>query len=296
MLFNRFWMRHRRLIFILVLFAAPVIPLFALKVTLPRLNFYDKLSAYVVYPIAETAENLGRGLGVVWSHYIDLVHTSRERDAVKKENLELRGRILQLEEFESENKRLKELLSMTDLPPVKAIGGKVIGQDSSTESMSFVINVGTDQGISPRMPVVSSEGVVGTITRVYAHSSVFVALVDPSHDVDGIITRSRARFIVEGRGSSLLGRLKYLDRAEDIRAGDLVVTSGLDGVFPKGLPMGFVVDVDRPRVGVAQEAEMRASVDFGHLEEVLVLKYKGTDVDQQADDNATANQQPGGRS
>ena len=275
MIFNKIWNRHRRLIFILILFSAPIVPLFLVKVTLPRVHVYDNVSAWVVHPIAEAGRNLTGGVGVLWNRYLALVNTSRENDLLRRESQELHARILQLEEFESENKRLRDMLSMPDAPTLKKVAGKIIGQDSSGESLTYVLNIGSDSGLKVRMPVVTAQGVVGTLSRVYKHSSIFVAVVDPSHDVDGIITRSRARFIVEGRGTPLVGRLKYLDRAEDVRVGDLVVTSGLDGTFPKGLKVGNIVRIDRPRTGVSQEAELRPIVDFGHLEEVLVLLYDG---------------------
>ena len=119
--------------------------------------------------------------------------------------------------------------------------------------------------------MVSSLGVVGRVSEVFSHSSRVVSIVDPSHDVDGIIARSRARFIVEGRGKPLIARLKYLDRSEDVRVGDQVLTSGLDNVYPKGWPIGNVVRVERQRTGVSQEAEVRPLVDIGRLEEVVVL-------------------------
>jgi rod shape-determining protein MreC len=275
MVLNKFWMRHRRLIFILILFVAPLIPLFMLRVSLPRLHVLDRVSSWVVHPTAEAGRNLVTGVGVLWSRYIALVDTAEEIEKLKKENLDLENTILQYKEMEAENSRLKELLSMPVLPKSKVVAGKIIGQDTTPESMSFFVNVGSEQGIKPRMPVVTAQGIVGTISRVYRNSSLFISIADPSHDVDGIVVRSRARFIVEGRGRSLLGRLKYLDRAEDIRVGDSVVTSGLDGVFPKGLKIGDIVRVERPRTGVTQEAELRTAVDFGSLEEVLVLESGG---------------------
>jgi rod shape-determining protein MreC len=154
----------------------------------------------------------------------------------------------------------------------KQLGAKIIGQDSSSESLGFFLNVGERDGVQPRMPVVTASGIVGSILRVYPSSSLFVAVADPAHNVDGIVNRSRARFVVEGLGHALRGRLKYLDRSEDVRVGDLVLTSGLDGVFPKGHPIGTIVRVKKPRSGVAQEAELRPIVDLGRLEEVVVLQ------------------------
>lgn len=271
-LFNNFWKRHRRLIFILSLFAAPFLPLLLLRVDMPRVHVYDRIQAWVVHPMAELAGNTTGGAGVLWSRYIALVHATEENEQLKKDLAGLEKKILEIEELGRENERLKKILSMPDLNRRDGQAAKIIGQDSSHESLSFVINVGSKQGIALRMPVVHAEGIVGTIVRVYRNSAVFLSFLDPSHDVDGMVLRSRARLVVEGKGRSLLARLKYLDRSEDARVGDDVITGGMDGVFPKGWPVGTIVKIDKPDAGVTQEAELRAAVDPGKLEEVVVLK------------------------
>src|SRR5690606_12073267 len=134
-----------------------------------------------------------------------------------------------------ENLRLRELLEMSPPPNFKKVVASVIGQDTSVERAGFFIDAGYEDGLSERLPVMSPTGVVGTLTRVYSHSSLFVAVDDATHVVDGIVDRSRARIIIEGAGAPLMAHLKYLDRAEDVRVGDDVYTSGLDNVFPKGL-------------------------------------------------------------
>ena len=272
MKFSRFWSRNKRPLFVIALFLGPLLSLFLMRVPLPRINVYDTLTSYVVHPSAEGVNNVETGLGVVWDHYIGLVNAARENDLLKKENGDLKQKIIELQERVLEGDRLRSILSFRDEIGAEAVAAKLIGQNVGSESFSFLINVGEKDGIKVRMPVVTNEGVVGTISKVYPHYSALTALVDPSHDVDGVVVRSRARFIVEGRGNPLVGRLKYLDRSDDVRVGDLALTSGLDGIFPKGLVIGHIVRVDRPRAGIMQEAEIRPSVDVGRLEEVLVLK------------------------
>lgn len=273
---NKLWIRYRRLLFVISLFLFPVLTLLIGRFPLPRLNLYDRLSAWIVHPIAEGTGNLSGGAGVVFRRYLALVGTAQENVSIKKENADLKAKIISFEESEKENGRLKKLLDFPSIGTTKKIGAKIIGEDAAFESIAFVINAGTAEGVKLRQPVITSDGVAGTITKVYSHSSVFNAVIDPAHDVDGTIARSRAHFLVEGHGPSLTGRLKYLDRAEDIRVGDLVLSSGYDGVFPAGLSIGYVVKVNRPRMGVSQSAEVRPSVDFGRLEEVIVLETEPT--------------------
>jgi rod shape-determining protein MreC len=272
MAIGRWWNRNRKPLLIVVLFLLPFASLLFTRIQMPRLNLYEKIHAFFVHPVSEGATNAVDGIGVLWSRYLSLVGTSRENEVLRKENADLKQKILSFEETERENERLKKLLSIPSLESFDGVAGRIIGQDAAFESLGFYLNLGSEQGVRERMPVVTADGVVGTILRVYRHSSVFLALLDPAHDLDGVVVRSRARLIVEGKGKPLLARLKYLDRSEDVRVGDEVLTSGLDGVFPKGLRIGFVVKVDRPRAGVTQDAELRPAVDLGRLEEVVVLR------------------------
>jgi rod shape-determining protein MreC len=272
MLFSRFFRRNRSLFFKILLFLSPVVPLLMVKAPdMPQLRVYDRLQSWIVHPIAEALTYATQGASFVWNHYFMLVGASQENELLKNEVKNLEAQLLALEELRSENTRLKQIVSMPELPALSTVASQIIGRDPSGESFAFFINAGSRNGVKPRMPVISPQGVVGTIKRVYPAYSMFVAVQDPSHALDGIILRSRAQFIVEGRGLSLTGRLKYLDRSADVRVGDLVVTSGLDRVFPKGLKLGFVIKVDRPRAGVTQNAELRPSADLSYLEEVLVV-------------------------
>lgn len=272
MLFSRFLKRNQSLLIKIALFLSPLIPLALVKAPdMPKLRIYDRFQSWLVHPIAEGITYATQGAYFVWDHYFALVGKSKENEDLKKEIESLESQLLDFTEFKNENDRLKTILKMSETKETKSIAAQIIGQDPSGESMSFFINVGSKHGIKPRMAVVSPLGAVGTIVRVYSTFSLFRAIQDPNHAVDGMILRSRAQFIVEGRGKSLSGRLKYLDRSSDIRVGDLVITSGLDGVFAKGLQLGFIIKIDRPRTGVMQVAELRPTSDLSYLEEVSVV-------------------------
>ena len=119
------------------------------------------------------------------------------------------------------------------------------------------------------MAVVVSEGVVGRVIEVSAHTAKVLLISDPNSAVDVIIQRSRAQGILEGRVEEF-GILKYIQKSDDVQMGDKVITSGLGGIFPKGLIVGTVTKVERKRPGVFQYIEVTPSVDFSRLEEVLV--------------------------
>jgi rod shape-determining protein MreC len=272
MFFNRIWQRHKKLIFVLFLFVLPLLPLVLSNVKIPRFHFYDYFSAFIVHPVSNGVLNASSGIETVWARYLNLVYAQRDNEVLKRSNDEYGAQLVSMAEYKRENARLATLLGLPEFSKFQSVAARIIGQDSSSEGFSYFINVGERDGLKARMPVVSDHGVVGTISNVFYRSALVVTLLDPSHDLDGLVVRSRARLIVEGKGAPLLGRLKYLDRSEDIRVGDEIITSGIDEVFPKGLLIGHVVKVSRPQVGVSQEAELRPAVDFGKLEEVLVLR------------------------
>ncbi len=275
----KLFQRYKRALFIAALFLLPLIPFFALRLELPRLNLWDRVSAGVIHPGVRLIGFAVDGVSIIWTDYVNLIRTKKENDELKKNNADLKSKILSLEQEKIENERLRGLLFMPKLPDAQFIAARVIGEDSTRESLGFLINAGAKDGIKVRMPVVTAEGIVGTITRVFGRSSLFLSIHDSSHTVSAQILRSRAHFIVEGRGRTLLSRSKFLDRAEDIRLGDEVITSGMDGVFPKGLLVGTIVSVSKPNAGVVQDAELRSSADVGKLDEVLVITGDPTKFD-----------------
>ena len=120
------------------------------------------------------------------------------------------------------------------------------------------------------MPAVTHEGIVGKVLRTTPHYSDIITILDNLSSIDAIVQRSRARGIVEGQTDSSC-ILKYVLRTDDIETGDVIISSGLDGVYPKGLMLGRVNKVSKKSYGITQDVEVRPSVDFSRLEEVLVI-------------------------
>jgi rod shape-determining protein MreC len=121
------------------------------------------------------------------------------------------------------------------------------------------------------MAVVTSEGVVGRVIEVSLHTAKVLLITDPNSAMDVIVQRSRTQGIMEGKVEEVCV-LKYVQKNEDVQVGDKVITSGLGGIFPKGLVTGTVTKVERKRPGIFQYIEVTPSVDFSRLEEVLILK------------------------
>lgn len=193
------------------------------------------------------------------------------------ENERLRKRVTELEaersrhlEAEATSQRLQDLLEFRSQLPSGSITASVIGSSASTWFHSLILNKGSRTGIRKGMAVVSPLGVVGQIVAATSRSSKVLLLTDPNSGIDALVQRSRARGIVSG---SLDGGpiMKYVKRSEDVKESDRLVTSGLDGLYPKGLLIGTVTKVNKTSFGLFQYVEVALSVDPAKIEEVLVV-------------------------
>jgi rod shape-determining protein MreC len=133
-----------------------------------------------------------------------------------------------------------------------------------------VIDQGSSSGIAEGMPVVAADGVVGQVVKVASGTSRVLLLTDHSSGIAATIQRSRARGVVKGKGDGLCS-LEFVTREEDVKVGDMVITSGIGGVFLKGTPIGEVTMVKRGEYGIFQTVTIRPLVNISHLEEALVV-------------------------
>jgi len=179
---------------------------------------------------------------------------------------------VRLKEFQTEVTALRALLGFTQAHPENEyVGAEVIGRDPSNLSRYLVINVGTEKGITRGMPVVTERGLVGRVTDVGSNWAKVLLITDPSSSVNALIQRSRATGVVEGSMDGSL-YLRYLPQGPGVVSkGDLVLTSGLGGNFPKRLVIGQVIAVQQRDVDPFQSATVRPTVDFDRLEFVLVI-------------------------
>jgi len=166
--------------------------------------------------------------------------------------------------------RLKQLLQFRQTNSPSMIGAEVIGQDPSSWFKSVTIDKGERDGLKKGMAVISPAGVIGQVLRTAPHYATVLLITDYNSAVDSIVQRTRAKAIVEGKGENRC-QLKYLLRTEEVNTGDIVLTSGLSGNFPKGLLIGEIRRVEKKGHGVFQVAELVPSIDLTRLEEVLVI-------------------------
>jgi rod shape-determining protein MreC len=173
-------------------------------------------------------------------------------------------------ESELAYQRLRKLLEMKSEVPHRMLPAKVVGLDPSGWFKTILINRGTRDGVSKGMAVITSGGIVGRIIGASRRHAKVLLIVDRSSAIDGLVQRTRSRGIVEGETSESC-RFKYIVRKADIKIEDTVISSGLDGLFPKGLRVGAISEISKPSSGLFQEVKVRPFVDFTKLEEVLVV-------------------------
>lgn len=205
--------------------------------------------------------------------YLNLIDIKKNNRLLSKEIGELRAKLGELTELKMENERLNKLLGFQQKAPMKLLAARVTGLDLSPgEHSTILVNRGASDGLKRGMAVITLEGVVGSIFAVEKNSARILVLTDRYAVIDGIVQRSRARGIVEGKALDRC-RLKYLHRSDDVKEGDVIVTSGLDNIFPKGFPIGTVVHVEKKNFGIDQKVDLQPVVDPSRLEEVFVVTH-----------------------
>jgi len=233
-------------------------------------DFFDALLMEFGSPFQKASTLIIKTIHGIFQEYLFLVHLQKENVMLKQKMAELQRENHQMKEMVLANERLQKLLQFREKISSTVIAAEVIGQDPSSWFKSVTINKGEKDGVRKGMAVISPKGVVGQILKTGPYHSVVLLIIDYNSAIDSIVQRTRAKTIVEGKGENRC-QLKYLLRAEDIGVGDIIVTSGLSGNFPKGLMVGEILKVDKKGHGIFQYAELVPSVDLTKLEEVLVI-------------------------
>ena len=206
----------------------------------------------------------------VWLKYFGLINTHNENIRMKKELDSLKIENYLYQEMLAANQRLQQLLQFRNMSDQPVIAAQVIGRDPTGWFQSVIIDKGKNSGIKLNMPVVNAEGVVGKLVSVSNNYSKVLLIIDQNSSVDCIIQRSRDDGILKGLSSGVC-KLDYVLKSSDVHVGDVVVTSGLGGIFPKGIPVGEVTDVEDPPGELFKDVRIRPAVDFSKLEELLII-------------------------
>jgi rod shape-determining protein MreC len=246
--------------------------------------------------LLEVTAPLQRGLGAPLSfareryrRYLALVDLSAENERLRHRIAALEEENLQYREALVAGGRLARIVELRDRFEAPLRPGEVVGQDVSPWFRSVLIDRGRRHQVRPGMPVVTDQGVVGLVTASSPHASRAMLVLDRQSAVDGIVQRSRARGIVRGTGAKQL-EFVFVVRGDDVRVGDVVITSGVGGVYPKGLLIGRVSEVRVDEDRLLHTATVEPAVDFGRLEQVFVMLQRGPLMDLLHPEGADGNE------
>jgi len=238
-------------------------------VRLSETGLLRKMVLEIAAPVEDAINRSLKSLHDTWNRYIFLVGREDESRQLRRENAVLNDLLNSYREGYLEGVRLQNLLNIKDRLHQRTVAARVIDNDRTSLFKTILIDKGTTEGLRVGLPVISDQGVVGRIIETSWHASRVLLLIDENSNIDALIQRSRAQGILQGAGSAGCN-LKYISRAENIQTGDVVISSGLAGVFPKGLLLGSVTGTSGSEGGLFQKIDVASAVDFGKLEEVLI--------------------------
>lgn len=216
----------------------------------------------------------------VWRNYFALRSAKKDREDLRRENDALKLRIAQLEGKAAETDRLAALLHFRQLQSdVPMVAARVIGGSAGTASLTVEIDRGEKDGIRKDMGVITPDGVVGKVSEAYGNTSTVLLLTDTKSGVGAMLADTRIQSPVGGLGEPLI-TMKYVPNDDDVSVGERVITSGMDRIFPRDLPVGTITEV---KAGVDfKKIRIKPAANLEKLEEVLVLltlnPLKGNDV------------------
>lgn len=243
----------------------------------PVSQVQDRLFQGLFNPIFSLLNSFHKNTIEIFDRYLFLINTKKENEELKRLNLELVQKNLKLEAEQKAFAHFQEIKtvwgkSFTALKPAQ-----VIAFDPIDSSQGILLNQGAEEGIEVGQAVLSKEGVVGVVSKIFPHSSRVLLIISIHSSVDAEIIPSGARGILHGQKVSMdlnrtywITRIEYLGNPEKISEGDWVLSSGLDKVFPKGLILGKIKNLKRDDKGLFVSAEVLPEVDFSKLSEVMV--------------------------
>jgi rod shape-determining protein MreC len=224
----------------------------------------------VVAPFQKKIGQITCFLKDIWYNYFFLISVAQENERLRSEAQQYASLSHQHEEVAQANERLRQLLALGHEVRRPVLAAQVVGKDPSPWFQTIMVDKGRRDGVDIALPVINSQGIVGLVVEATDHYAKVMLITDPKSAVDALVQTSRTRGIIKG-GTSGYCVFNYVLRKHDLNVGETVVSSGMDGVFPKGLAIGQVADINKSETGIFQEVTIRPYVDFERLEEVLIV-------------------------
>lgn len=273
--------------FFIFVLAMVLIAFFTMALSAARegeLNPVENVTGIVVSSLQKTFTHIRVNLSSVTAYLTDFKKLTEENEALKEERAGLKEKLREYDKMKDENERLKGLLELKETrQDFTFVEAEIISRDVSNWANIFVIDKGQLDGISAYCPVITNDGLVGTVVDVGTTWAKVNTIVEPSASMGAIITRTRDVGIVEGSFDLMeqgLCKLSYLSKTTNVVVGDYVETSGLGGLFPKGIMIGTVTEVGLENHGISKYATIAPEVDFDSIHGVFVI----TSYDEKTED------------
>ena len=225
----------------------------------------------VTAPVQTGLARASRATFGLWSTYLDWKNVRAENHRLREEVQQLRVQALRVDDTDVENQRLRRLLGLQEKLPLTTLSGEIIGREWGGWIRSLTVNRGRGDNIPRLSAVISPDGLVGRIVDVRPGASIVQVLTDPASTVGAHVLRTRTPGIVEGDPRGTL-RFKFMARdGASIQSGDVLVTAGQGGLFPRGIPIGTVRTIDNRGSALFHYAELAPAVDYARVDEVLLV-------------------------
>jgi rod shape-determining protein MreC len=242
-------------------------------------SLLERLVFDVISPFQRGTASVLRGAGALWRGYLDL-HGAREENAVLSGRVAaLESELQQVRQQAEESSRLREALDLEKILPIRTVAAEVVARDGLPWFRTITLDRGRRAGIQLNAAVLSPTGVVGRVIAVGSRAARVQLILDRDSGAGAMVERSRVPGVVSGEASGKSGFLtmKYVAALADVNVGDRVVTSGLDGIYPKGLVIGRVESVSPP-AGLFKDVRVTPSARFNLLETVLVVREDASEA------------------
>lgn len=243
----------------------------------PDITFLENVTQVIITPVQKLFTKAGDGISNFFGYFSSVDKLKEEMEKLKLQNAELELTIDKSEIALSENEELRRLLALkAAYPELELDAAEVVSREPSNWYNTFVIDKGAADGVALNQPVISADkALVGRISEVGTTWSRVITLIDPAHSVGAEIVRSGEYGVAEGDSSDSLGgnlRLSFISKNANIIVGDKIMTSGLGGIYPKGLIIGKVLEIRPDMQGISQYAIIAPDADIESINAVLIVK------------------------
>lgn len=249
----------------------------------------------ITSPVRFLGSTVAAPFNAIGNVFSNLTASQDTLDELKKQNEELTSKVAELSEAQKTAERLEGLVGLQSTYNLKSTAARIVGASGDAWTSTVTIDKGSADGLTINMPVTSSAGVIGQIIEVSAKTSTVRLIGDENSGVSAMVQDTRAQGMLQGQADGTL-RLEYVSVDSDVKVGDIIVTSGIGGVFPKGLPLGTVSSVEKSANDVYHTIVVRAQTTAENNEEVLVITSLTDEQSASDEDVSTANSTPQGTS